>query len=34
MKAAVFTGPGRPSWEDRARPVVTAPTDAVVGSMR
>jgi alcohol dehydrogenase len=30
MKAAVFTGPGRPSWEDRPRPVVTAPTDAVV----
>ena len=26
----MFTGPGRPSWEDRPRPVVTDPTDAIV----
>jgi alcohol dehydrogenase len=30
MKAAVFTGPGRPSWEDRPRPAITDPMDAIV----
>src|SRR5690349_2610492 len=30
MKAAVYHGPGRPSWEDVPDPVVIEPTDAVV----
>jgi alcohol dehydrogenase len=30
MKAAVYHGPGRPSWEEVPDPVVTQPTDAVV----
>src|SRR6187200_2809554 len=30
MKAAVYTGPGRPSWEDVPKPVVVEPSDAVV----
>jgi alcohol dehydrogenase len=30
MKAAVFTGPGRPSWDDVPRPSLIDPTDAVV----
>ena len=27
MKAAVYTGPGRPSWEDVPKPVVVDPLD-------
>ena len=30
MKAAVYTGPGRPSWDDVPKPTVLEPTDAVV----
>ena len=30
MKAAVYTGPGRPSWDDVPAPSVIDPTDAVV----
>jgi alcohol dehydrogenase len=30
MKALVYHGPGRRSWEERPRPAVKAPTDAVV----
>jgi alcohol dehydrogenase len=30
MKALVFHGPGRRGWEDKPRPVVQQPTDAVV----
>ena len=30
MKAAVYTGPGRPSWNDVPAPSVIDPTDAVV----
>lgn len=30
MKAIVFRGPGKPAWEDRPRPRLLAPTDAVV----
>ena len=30
MKALVYHGPGRRSWEDKPRPVVREPTDAVV----
>jgi alcohol dehydrogenase len=30
MKALVYHGPGKKAWEDHAKPVVIAPTDAVV----
>lgn len=30
MKALVFHGPGRRAWEDKPRPVITKPTDAIV----
>jgi alcohol dehydrogenase len=30
MKAAVYTGPGRPSWDDVPKPTVLEPNDAVV----
>jgi len=30
MKALVYHGPGRRSWEDKPRPSVEAPTDAIV----
>jgi alcohol dehydrogenase len=30
MKAAVFTGPGRPSWDDVPKPSLLHPTDALV----
>jgi alcohol dehydrogenase len=30
MRAAVYTGPGRPSWDDVPTPIVIEPTDAVV----
>ena len=30
MKAAVYTGPGRPSWDDVPKPTVLEPTDAMV----
>jgi alcohol dehydrogenase len=30
MKALVYNGPGRRSWEDRPRPAVQSPTDAIV----
>ena len=30
MKALVYPGPGRRAWEERPRPVIQAPTDAIV----
>jgi alcohol dehydrogenase len=30
MKALVYHGPGKRSWEDKARPVIKDPTDAIV----
>ena len=30
MKALVYHGPGRKAWEEKPRPVITRPTDAVV----
>src|SRR4051812_24287132 len=30
MKALVYYGPGKQSWEDRKKPTVLAPTDAIV----
>jgi alcohol dehydrogenase len=30
MKAIVYRGPDKPSWEERPRPRLTAPTDAIV----
>ena len=30
MKALVYHGPGKKSWEEKPKPVLTAPTDAVV----
>ncbi len=30
MKALVFHGPGRRAWEDKPRPAIQAPTDAIV----
>jgi alcohol dehydrogenase len=30
MKALVYHGPGKKSWEDKPRPVILEPTDAVV----
>ena len=30
MKAVVFHGPGRRSWEDKPRPRIQEPTDAIV----
>lgn len=30
MKALVYHGPGKKSWENRPQPVITAPTDAIV----
>jgi alcohol dehydrogenase len=30
MKAIVYRGPGKPSWEDMPRPRLAAPTDAIV----
>jgi alcohol dehydrogenase len=30
MKALVYHGPGKKSWEDKPKPIITKPTDAVV----
>ena len=30
MKALVYHGPGRRSWEDKPRPRLSQPTDAIV----
>lgn len=30
MKALVYHGPGKKSWEEKAKPVLTEPTDAIV----
>jgi alcohol dehydrogenase len=30
MKALVYHGPGRKAWEEKPRPIVAQPTDAVV----
>ena len=30
MKALVYGGPGKPSWEDKPRPRLEAPTDVIV----
>ena len=30
MKALVYRGPGKKSWEDRPKPALAAPTDAIV----
>ena len=30
MKALVFHGPGKRSWEDKPKPAIEKPTDAVV----
>ena len=30
MKALVYHGPGKPSWEDKPRPVILDPSDAIV----
>src|SRR5580692_8499309 len=30
MKALVYHGPGKKSWEEKPKPLITAPTDAVV----
>ena len=30
MKAGVYTGPGRPSWDEVPKPAVVEPTDAVI----
>ena len=30
MKALVYHGPGRRAWEERPRPEIQAPTDAIV----
>ena len=30
MRALVFHGPGKKAWEDHSKPVVSAPTDAIV----
>lgn len=34
MKALVYHGPGKRAWEDKPRPVVQSPTDAVVAITR
>jgi len=34
MKAIVYHGPGKKAWEDKPKPTVTAPTDAVVKVVR
>ncbi|MGF7082641.1 zinc-dependent alcohol dehydrogenase family protein [Mucilaginibacter sp. UYCu711] len=30
MKALVYHGPGKKSWEDKPKPVITKPTDAII----
>jgi len=30
MKALVYHGPGKESWEEKPKPVITEPTDAVL----
>ena len=30
MKALVYHGPGKKSWEETAKPLIKEPTDAVV----
>jgi len=30
MKALVYHGPGKRSWEDKPKPQIQAPTDAIV----
>src|ERR1700689_2128609 len=34
MKALVYHGPGKKSWEEKPKPLITAPTDAVVKNLK
>jgi len=34
MKALVYHGPGKKSWEEKAKPLIKEPTDAIVNILK